>query len=363
MFMKKLAIYILTVAMSVIGAHAQTGRPVDVEDIAQFDKVVHDFGDFLLSDGPKSCEFKVKNIGQRPFAILQVVSSCGCTDVTWTKSPVKEGEFGTISATYSNDQGAYPFEKTLTVYISSLSKPVILRLRGNVTEKKKPLAELYPEHIGPLGLKETVFKVGNINQGGERSDFTMIANIGKKPLKVSFKDVSANLEIKTEPEVIAAGGTGKLVFTVKSDKNLWGKNWYKATPVIDGKAYKALEFWAFTKEDFSKWSQEQKNKASQPMAESSTYNFGKINSGTQVEAVFNLRNDGKSTLKLYKADADNPAAIPGTLPSLAPGAKGTFKVSLDSSKLPKGEVLVIVTLTTNSPLRPIVNLFLSGAVE
>lgn len=361
--MKKLAIYLLAAVLSVAGAFAQTGKPVDVEGIAQFDKVVHDFGDFLLSDGPKSCEFTVKNIGSRPFAIMQVVSSCGCTDVTWTKTPVKEGEKGVISATYSNDQGAYPFEKTLTVYITSLNKPVILRLRGNVTEKKKPLAELYPVHIGNMGIKETVFKVGNINQGGERSDFAMVANLGKSPLKVAFKNVSANLTVRVEPESIPAGGTGKLIYTIKSDRNLWGKNWYKATPVVDGKAGEALQFWAFTKEDFTGLTKEQKEKAAQPMAEASTYSFGVIKAGKPVEAVFTLKNEGKSALKLYKADADNPAATPGQLPSLAPGAKGTFKVKVDTSKLPKGEVLIIVTLTTNSPLRPIVNLFISGAIE
>lgn len=349
--------------MSLSSAFAQTGKPVDVEGIAQFDKVVHDFGDFLLSDGPKSCDFTVKNIANRPFAIMQVVSSCGCTDVTWTKTPIKEGATGTISATYSNDQGAYPFEKTLTVYITSLEKPVILRLRGNVTEKKKPLSELYPVHIGNLGIKETVFKVGNINQGSERSDFAMVANLGKKPLKVSFKDVSANLSVRMEPEVIPAGGTGKVVYTVKTDRNLWGKNWYKATPVVDGKAGKPFEFWAFTKEDFSGLTKEQKEKASQPMTEASTYSFGVVKAGKRVEAVFTLKNDGKSPLKLYKADPDNPAATPGALPSLVPGAKGTFKVNVDTSKLPKGEVLIIVTLTTNSPLRPIVNLFISGAIE
>ena len=361
--MRKLALYLLVTAMSAIAATAQTGKPVDVEGIAQFDKTVWDFGDFLLSDGPKSCEFSVKNIGERPFAILQVVSSCGCTDVTWTRSPVKVGESGVISATYSNDQGAYPFEKTLTVYVSSLSKPVILRLRGNVTEKKKPLAELYPVHIGNLALKEAVFKVGNINQGGQRSDFAMVANIGKTPLRVSFKDVSANLEIQIEPEVIKPGSTGKIIYTVKSSGELWGKNWYRATPVVDGKAGEPLQFWAFTKEDFSGWSQEQKNKASQPMADASTFSFGVVKAGTPVEAVFNLRNDGKSLLKLYKADSDNPAATPGALPSLGPGEKGSFKVALDTSNLPEGEVLIIITLTTNSPLRPIVNLFLSGAIE
>ena len=169
--------------------------------------------------------------------------------------------------------------------------------------------------------------------------------------------------MRVEPESIPAGGTGKLIYTVKSDRNLWGKNWYQATPVVNGKAGEALKFWAFTKEDFTGLTKEQKEKAAQPMAEASTYSFGVIKAGKPVEAVFTLKNEGKSALKLYKADADNPAATPGQLPSLAPGAKGTFKVKVDTSKLPKGEVLIIVTLTTNSPLRPIVNLFISGAIE
>ena len=361
--MKRFVAYVLASLLCACVAMAQGGKPVELEGIAQLDKVIHDFGDFMLSDGPKSCEFKVKNIGSRPFAILQVVSSCGCTDVTWTKSPVKEGATGIISATYANDQGAYPFEKTLTVYISSLEKPVILRLRGNVMEKKKPLSQIYTIRIGDLGLKEDTFKVGNINQGGERSDFTLVANLGKKPLTVSFKDVSPSLSIKTDPATIEPGQTAKLIYTIKSDKSLWGKNWYHATPVAGGRQGKVLKFWAFTKEDFTGWTKEQKEKASQPMAAASTYNFGVIKAGTPLEAVFELSNAGKSKLVLYKADADHDAAVPGALPSLAPGAKGSFKVKVDTNKLPKGEVVIIVTLTTNSPLRPIVNLFISGAIE
>ena len=45
------------------------------------------------------------------------------------------------------------------------------------------------------------------------------------------------------------------------------------------------------------------------------------------------------------------------------GGEGSFKVALNTSKLPVGEALVIVTLTTNSPLRPIVNLFIAGWIE
>ena len=351
--------YILTF---IIAALMQTGG-VKVEGIVEFDKVVHDFGDFLLSGGPKSCEYKVRNISGKPIAILTVSPSCGCTDVEWTKAPIKPGETGTISATYDNKQGAYPFEKTLTVYISSLSKPVILRLRGNVLEEEKPLSQTYPVHIGKLGLRETEFKLGNINQGSSRSDFTLVANLGSKPLKVVFQDVTDGLEIKTDPETIDPGKTGRLVYTVHSDLGRWGKNWYYATPVANGVKGGPIGIWAFTKEDFGSWTKEQRDSASQPMADASTVNVGIIKAGEKISAAYNITNKGKSKLIVYKADSDTPGAEAEALPQLEPGAKGTFKVNVDTSSLPKGEFVIIITLTTNSYLRPIMNLFISGAIK
>lgn len=63
-------------------------------------------------------------------------------------------ETGTISATYSNDEGPYPFDKTLTVYFSDVKKPVVLRLRGVVRAKKVPLTEIYKQRRGALALKK-----------------------------------------------------------------------------------------------------------------------------------------------------------------------------------------------------------------
>lgn len=103
---------------------------------AEFDKTVHDFGTISLKDGPQKCTFNVKNTGSDSLTIYTVVSSCGCTDVDWTRKSLAPGESGVINATYSNDEGTFPFDKTLTVYLSVMSKPVILHLRGEVTNKK-----------------------------------------------------------------------------------------------------------------------------------------------------------------------------------------------------------------------------------
>lgn len=339
------------------------GSSTVVDGIVEFDKTVHDFGDFMLSAGPQECAFSVKNVSQRAIAILTVTSSCGCTNVTWTKAPIKPGEKGSINATYSNDQGAYPFEKTLTVYVSSLSKPVILRLRGNVLEKKKPLSELYPLHLGRLALKDSTFKAGNLSQGGQKSDFAIVANVGRSSIKVGFENVSDGLEIRVEPSEIPAGATARMIYTVTASRERWGKNWYSATPVVNGHKYMPIRIWAFTKEVFSNWSKEQMDKGSQPMFESSTYEFGIVERGTLVEAAFTMTNKGKSDFIVYKVDCDTPGLEDIVISPVPAGGKAEIHFKFDTSALPKGETDAIITLTTNSPLRPIVNLFLSGAIK
>lgn len=103
----------------------------------EYDKTVHDFGEISVKDGPVSCVFTVTNSSEAPATIFAVVSSCGCTNVEWTRETLQPGEKGEIRATYSNDDGPYPFDKTLTVYVSDCKKPTILHLRGVVTNKKK----------------------------------------------------------------------------------------------------------------------------------------------------------------------------------------------------------------------------------
>ena len=134
--MKKIiiAISIFIVSISAL-AQEQLGNGMVI------DKLIHDFGDILLEKGPVSCTFTIQNKGSKASVIYNVASSCGCTDVKWTREPIRPGEKGTISVTYSNDEGAYPFDKNLTVYISDISKPIILKIRGISHEKKKSLEE------------------------------------------------------------------------------------------------------------------------------------------------------------------------------------------------------------------------------
>jgi hypothetical protein len=218
-------------------------------------------------------------------------------------------------------------------------------------------------------LKESLFKCGNLEQGGQKSEAVMIANISSKPITVSFTDVDKNLKVKVAPNPIPANSTAEMSFTVTADRSIWGKQTYYATPTVNGKAVRTADginrigFWAFTKENFSSLTQEQKAKGPRPSFNESTYSFGKVKQGDKVNATFTFKNAGKETFRVYRINSDAPHWSSDTIPAAAPGQEVSFRFTLDTQGLPKGEHLTIVTLTTNSPLRPIVNLFVAGYIE
>lgn len=336
-----------------------------VGEVVEFDKTVHDFGDISIDDGPQTCVFTVKNVGKEPIAIYEVVTSCGCTDAQWTREPIQPGKTGTITGTYKNEDGPVPFDKTLTVYIAGVGKPVILRMRGLVHEKKKPLSELFGAvKLGPMGLKSLNYKVSNVLQGESSSDEVKIANLGKQPMKVAFTGVSPNLTVEVVPATVPAGETAALRFSVKADPALWGKHVYSATPVINGaKASKPITVTALTQGNFASWTPEQRKNAAQCIFDESTVSFGTANAGAKVKGTFTFTNKGKSPLKFYSLDADADgltATLPGEIPAQG---KGSIPVTLDTASLPKGETVVMLTLTTNCPARPLINLFLVGLVK
>lgn len=130
--MKKIALAVAIIVLSSFQALAQA----DFADVAKLDRTVYDFGTVSLDAGMLKCEFNLTNISDKPLTILAVISSCGCTGVEWTRTALAPGETGVIKAHYNNDEGPYPFDKTLTVYVEGVKKPVILHLRGEVKSPK-----------------------------------------------------------------------------------------------------------------------------------------------------------------------------------------------------------------------------------
>ena len=352
-------------------AVSEAPEAVQIEEVLSegtqisWDTMVYDFGDIAVTDGPVTCTFTFKNDGEEPVSIYEVVSSCGCTGVTFKRESVAPGGSGTISATYKNEDGPGAFDKTLTVYVSGLRRPVILRLRGVVHEKKKSLSQIYTERLGDLGLKTLEYKLPTLKQGLLSSDSFSIANLGKNPLKLDFTGLSPQLTVKVDPNPVPAGTTAKMTFTLSSDRELWGNNVYVATPVVNGKAAgKALVVKASTQENFALMSAEQRDSAPLPMFKNSTFDFGTVRRGEEeIKGYFEFENKGKSAFHIYKADAECGAVSFIPMQDVPAGGKGILGFQLDTQILPEGECVIMISLVTNSLLRPVVNLFVAGIVK
>lgn len=103
----------------------------------KFDKVSYNFGSFSEDDAVQKCTFTFTNVGDQPLIINQAVASCGCTVPSYTKTPIKPGQKGTIVITY-NGKGKFPghFKKTITVRTNGTPEMTRLYVEGNMLEAK-----------------------------------------------------------------------------------------------------------------------------------------------------------------------------------------------------------------------------------
>ncbi len=96
----------------------------------KFEKLSVDFGTLKVGD-VKTVAVTFTNIGKKPLILDDVISSCDCTTVDWSKQPIMPGKKGTIKATYTAKHAGL-ISKRLTVLSNANTDRVILQLKGEV---------------------------------------------------------------------------------------------------------------------------------------------------------------------------------------------------------------------------------------
>lgn len=340
-------------------AQGQTAQQQAIE----FSKKVHNFGKISVNEGAKHCSFEFRNVSDKPVVISNILSSCGCTTPVWPKKPIMPGEGGKVEVTYLNDQGPYPFDKALTVYTSASTKPIILRITGLAYENERSIKEMFPIAIGPLGVKNNVIRGGQIAQGNAKSGNFKIANISGKSVKVGFAHTTPGLELSIEPSTIPGNGIADVSYTIDTEKsNNWGNTSFSTNVVCNGtEAALPISIECMIIDNFAGMTKEEKNKAPMLLAENSSFNFGTVAKGAQVKATFNLRNTGHSPLVLHKIEYGKELSVT-TPTTIKAGEKFTLQATINTSAC-SGEEIFTIVLVTNSPNRPLVNLFVTGTVK
>lgn len=134
--MKKLAttlsIFFIAITTMVAQNDAQVGSASGAE--ITFETEVIDYGTIPQNaDGVRM--FKFTNTGTAPLIISDAKGSCGCTVPSWPKQPINPGESGEIKVKYATNRLG-PINKSVTVSTNSSQPSTVLRIKGNVIEKK-----------------------------------------------------------------------------------------------------------------------------------------------------------------------------------------------------------------------------------
>lgn len=104
----------------------------------KWEKETHEFG--TIEQGkPVSYEFSFTNTTNKDVTLTNVKASCGCTATNYTKTAIKPGEKGTVTATYNAAAGG-TFHKTVTVVTSEENAaPKVITIKGTVKTNEAPV--------------------------------------------------------------------------------------------------------------------------------------------------------------------------------------------------------------------------------
>ena len=99
------------------------------QTIVSINSTVVDFGRFPKEEKQKR-SFILTNAGKGLLVIQDIVTSCGCTMVEYSKEPVRPGGTLEVKVIYEAEQAEH-FDKTVTVYCNAEDSPLRLTVKGS----------------------------------------------------------------------------------------------------------------------------------------------------------------------------------------------------------------------------------------
>ena len=107
----------------------QESKKSEIITQVSVNQTVMDFGSFP-KDEKQERSFVLTNTGKGLLVVHDVVTSCGCTKVEYSKQPVRPGETLELKVIYEAEDTGY-FSKTVTVYCNVENSPLRLKVRGS----------------------------------------------------------------------------------------------------------------------------------------------------------------------------------------------------------------------------------------
>ena len=166
---------------------------------------------------PVTATFELRNRGLRKLVIDDVRPDCYCTKVEFPKGEIGIGDKFTIRMTYDARQLGH-FNKQAAILSNGSKTPVYITMTGVVLADMKDYSGSYPYDFGGLLADADNLEFDDVNKGEQRTFEMRVMNNGNERMQPNVLHLPPYLSAKAYPEFLAPGHSGKVVFTLHSDK-------------------------------------------------------------------------------------------------------------------------------------------------
>ena len=333
----------------------------------------HDFGTILEQDGKVSCTMRVVNTGDSVLHLLRVRTSCGCTAVDFTRTPLAPGDTGQVVVTYSPKNRPGEFEKDIFVYSSGQPSRSQLTIKGNTIPLPRTLDEQYPATVGSLRLSGTILPIGEVTRGRGRNAYLDGYNASTDTLIVTMLNVPKHLSASAVPDTVPPGAvTAVMVYADSKRAPLWGLNvdtlnvlaepLHAHSEALSG--ITRIEVMTNVRESFEHLTARERKQAPVAVLDcGERLTFDSAPHGERMEATFTITNHGHDRLLLRRLwSSEEGITARADRNEIKRGKKATITVTIDTSQRSEHVINALLNVITNDPNHPIQLVRLVGEV-
>ena len=166
---------------------------------------------------PVTAEFVMKNEGNKPLVIHNMLKSCGCTEVEYPKKSIAAGESFVVKAVYDAKQMG-TFNKQVCLYTNAADEPFILSMRGRVVSNVVDFAGPYNEMLGEIKSDVQEVEFDDVNRGDRPVQRIHIFNPTDQMMEPVVMHLPNYLQAQVSPSKVAPRHSAVGTLVLDSEK-------------------------------------------------------------------------------------------------------------------------------------------------
>ena len=166
---------------------------------------------------PVTAEFVMKNEGNKPLVIHNMLKSCGCTEVEYPKKSIAAGESFVVKAVYDAKQMG-TFNKQVCLYTNATDEPFILSMRGRVVSNVVDFAGPYNEMLGEIKSDVQEVEFDDVNRGDRPVQRIHIFNPTDQMMEPVVMHLPNYLQAQVSPSKVAPRHSAVVTLVLDSKK-------------------------------------------------------------------------------------------------------------------------------------------------